>query len=755
MSAIAVFTSGGDAPGMNAVVRAVVRLAIHHGREAFVIYEGYQGMVDGGDMIKQFTWKDTSLIIHQGGTVIGSARCMEFRERSGRLKACKNLVDRNITNLVCCGGDGSLTGANMFKLEWSSLLEELNQAGDITEEQMKACWFLNIVGCVGSIDNDMVYKGGVTIGTDTALNRIIDAIDAVQSTASSHQRTCVLEIMGRNCGYLAWAAGVATGADFIFIPESPPKEDDWESALCDHLNFRRRAGARLCTVLVAEGAIDKFGNAIKTDYVRQVIVDRLKHDTRATILGHVQRGGHASAYDRLLGTMIGAMCVEKLRRTEPGDAACIVGLRGFRPVYSKLEEAVSDTQAVAEFTKNLDFKGAIGARGKGFKKHVGFLKAINRDKPKVSTDHNSKAFVILCCGAPASGMNAAIRATVHYCMNEGCVVYAAHGGFSGLAQGHLEKMEWIRDQSWQALGGCSIQTDRKIPVSYEQVNETIQKYNLRGIFVVGGFDALVAVNHMENCVAIPVILIPATISNNVPGSEYSLGCDTAVNAVVDAIDTCKISADSAASRVFIIETQGNFCGYLALTAGFAGGADIVYTDEEGITLEQMLLDIARIKCQIVADQKRHFVVVRNENCNLRYDMNFMKTLYEEEGKDCFSVRVIQLGHLCQGMYPSPFDRVRATNFACTAAKHLINCADNKVNDKLVIGQVAGRLAIQKVSDAVKDANMNKRTPMTNSWISMLPLQKMLAKYGHQGVAPEFQSIMDAMCDDDDSSCSKL
>ncbi len=199
---IAVFTSGGDSQGMNAAVRSIVRFGIYLGCRVFFIREGYQGMIDGGSNIVEASWTSVSGIIHKGGTVIGSARCKEFRERSGRLKAAKNLIDRGITNLVVIGGDGSLTGANMFRQDWPGLLNDLVQQGQITEDIREKYSHLNIVGMVGSIDNDFCGTD-MTIGTDTALHRIVEAVDAIIPTADSHQRTFIMEVMGRHCGYLA------------------------------------------------------------------------------------------------------------------------------------------------------------------------------------------------------------------------------------------------------------------------------------------------------------------------------------------------------------------------------------------------------------------------------------------------------------------------------------------------------------------------------------------------------------------------
>lgn len=227
---IAVMTSGGDSPGMNGSVRAVVRMAIDRGCEAFAIYEGYQGLVEGGDLIKQMQWKDVRGWLSEGGTLIGTARCNEFRERPGRLKAAKNMIIKGINALVICGGDGSLTGADTFRKEWPELLEELVKKNEITPEEKDAFKYLNIVGLVGSIDNDFADTDA-TIGCYSSLGRICEAVDYIDATAFSHQRAFVIEVMGRHCGWLALMAGVSTGADFIFIPEKPPSRN-WEEQMC-------------------------------------------------------------------------------------------------------------------------------------------------------------------------------------------------------------------------------------------------------------------------------------------------------------------------------------------------------------------------------------------------------------------------------------------------------------------------------------------------------------------------------------------
>ena len=242
---IGVLTSGGDAQlsllsivvaqranilqGMSGAVRAVIRTAIARGCEAYGVYEGYEGLVQGGDLIREMKWEDVRGWLSEGGTLIGTARCKAFYERAGRLTAAKNMVKSGIDALVIIGGDGSLTGADKFRAEWPGLLEELVDAKQLSSEEARSVQHLNIVGLVGSIDNDMSLTDA-TIGCYSSLGRICEAVDNIDSTALSHQRAFVIEVMGRHCGWLALMSAVSTGADFVFIPEKPPGED-WQERM--------------------------------------------------------------------------------------------------------------------------------------------------------------------------------------------------------------------------------------------------------------------------------------------------------------------------------------------------------------------------------------------------------------------------------------------------------------------------------------------------------------------------------------------
>src|SRR5512143_1342000 len=374
---IAVLTSGGDAPGMNAAVRAVVRTGLARGARVYAVREGYEGAVAGGDRIVPMTWSAVGGILHQGGTVIGTARSERFRTREGRLAVAANFLRAGIDSLVVIGGDGSLSGADLLRQEWRSLVEELVSSGRIEAQAAAQALPFSIVGLVGSIDNDMSGTD-ITIGTDTALHRITEAIDAIASTAASHQRTFVVEVMGRHCGYLALMGAIATGASWVLIPENPPDVDDWEDTMCERLRTGRKAGRRDSIVIVAEGARDRHGRSITVDYVRQSLEQRLGEDVRVTILGHVQRGGAPSAFDRYMSTLLGHAAVEHLLCSPPGSEPQLIGMKDNRVTRQPLMECVERTGRVARSVSGGDYSGALELRGAGFASALRTLRTIVR-----------------------------------------------------------------------------------------------------------------------------------------------------------------------------------------------------------------------------------------------------------------------------------------------------------------------------------------------------------------------------------------
>ncbi|XP_059198960.1 ATP-dependent 6-phosphofructokinase, liver type isoform X1 [Centropristis striata] len=738
--AIAVLTSGGDAQGMNAAVRAVARMGIYVGAQVFLIHEGYQGLVDGGDHIKPAHWHNVSNIIQQGGTMIGSARCKAFTTREGRVSAAFNLVKKGITNLCVCGGDGSLTGANIFRSEWSSLLDELVQKGRITATLAKLHDHLNIVGLVGSIDNDFCGTD-MTIGADSALHRIMEIIDAIMTTAQSHQRTFVLEVMGRHCGYLALVSALASGADWLFIPEAPPLEG-WEDRMCSRLESSRISGSRLNIIIIAEGAIDRDGKPISSTYVKELVVKRLGYDTRVTVLGHVQRGGVPSAFDRILSTKLGVEAVVALMEASPDTPACVIGLSGNHAVRLPLMECVEMTKLVQNAMNERRFEEAVKLRGGSFENNWNIYKLLAFQKPAQAQSNFSLA--ILNVGAPAAGMNAAVRSAVRIALAHGHKVYGVNDGFQGLAFGRVFEMGWHSVAGWTGQGGSLLGTKRTLPNKHmEKIVETISKFSISALLVVGGFEGYAGVLQLFEArgrydeLCIPMCVIPATISNNVPGTDFSLGADTAVNAAMEGCDKIKQSATGTKSRVFVVETMGGYCGYLATCTGIAVGADAAYIYEEPFNIHDLKTNVEHLAEKMKKDIQRG-LVLRNENCHENYTTDFLHRLYSSEGKGIFDCRVNVLGHLQQGGAPSPFDRNFGTKLGVRAIQWISermteNFRQNRVfanspETACVLGLKRKVISFSPVTELKDVTDFEHRMPKVQWWFNLRPIQKMLARY---------------------------
>ncbi|XP_014208448.1 ATP-dependent 6-phosphofructokinase isoform X2 [Copidosoma floridanum] len=758
---LAVFTSGGDSQGMNAAVRAVVRMGIYLGCKVFFIREGYQGMVDGGENIVEANWSSVSCIIHRGGTVIGSARCKDFREREGRKKAAKNLVTRGISNLVVIGGDGSLTGANLFKTEWSDLLKDLAKDGEITAEQAEKYKHLHIVGMVGSIDNDFCGTD-MTIGTDTALHRIIESIDAIVSTAYSHQRTFIMEVMGRHCGYLALVTAICSEADYVFIPEWPP-EQDWPNKLCKKLMQERLTGQRLNIIIVAEGAVDRNGDPITAEKVREVVVEKLQQDTRITVLGHVQRGGNPSAFDRVLGCRMGAEAVMALVEASTETEACVVTLDGNQAVRLPLMECVRRTKAVAQAMADKNWDLAVQLRGKGFVRNLETYKMLTRLKAPVDVDQKEGGhptltkqytmcgqdhytLAVMHVGSPSCGMNAAVRSFVRNCIYRGDKVYGVMDGVLGLATGKLKQMDWPSVTGWVAQGGAYLGTKRAPPKDEQlpMIAQKLKEFGIQALLIIGGFEGLQTGLSFYNArdkfpeFRIPIAMIPATISNNVPGTEFSLGCDTALNEITEICDRIRQSAQGTKRRVFIIETMGGYCGYLATLAGLAGGADAAYIFEEKFNIKDLNQDIIAMAAKMSEGVQRG-LILRNESANSNYNTEFMQRLFSEEGKGLFSCRMNIIGHMQQGGSPTPFDRNLGTKMGSKAVEWFTNqlkkdaqadgtTVSNSPDSAVMLGIVRRQYRYTPFSNLIDGTDFEHRIPTYQWWMKLRPLLKVLAKH---------------------------
>ncbi|NDV42612.1 6-phosphofructokinase [Flagellimonas sediminis] len=310
---IAVFTSGGDSPGMNAAIRSVVRTCAYLGKECVGIYRGYQGMIEGD--FKPMDARSVNNIINKGGTILKSARCEEFRTPEGRKKAHEQLMKEGIDAFVVIGGNGSFTGALKFTEEFG----------------------FPVIGIPGTIDND-ILGSSYTIGFDTAINTVVEVIDKIRDTASSHNRLFFVEVMGRDVGHIALNAGVGAGAEEILIPE----QNLGLERLLESLKRSKASGKSSSIVIVAEG--DKIGKNVFQ--LKEYVEEHLPiYDVRVSVLGHMQRGGNPTCFDRVLASRMGVKAVESLLE---GKSNLMVGIRDTKMVLTPLADAIKSHTEVDE-----------------------------------------------------------------------------------------------------------------------------------------------------------------------------------------------------------------------------------------------------------------------------------------------------------------------------------------------------------------------------------------------------------------------
>ena len=310
INSIGILTSGGDAPGMNAAIRAVTRSAIYNGLKVFGIYRGYKGLVTGE--IQEFKSQNVSNIIQMGGTILKTARCKEFRTAEGRALAYENMKKFGIDALVVIGGDGSLTGARILAQEFD----------------------IPCIGLPGTIDNDL-YGTDTTIGYDTALNTILDAVDKIRDTATSHERLFFVEVMGRDAGFLALNGAIAAGAEAAIIPEFSTEVDQLEHFI-NH-GFKKSKSSSI--VLVAESELT--GGAMH--YAERVKNEYPQYDVRVTILGHLQRGGRPTAHDRIIASRMGVASIQALLE---GQRNVMIGIENDKIVYVPFAKAIKNDKPI-------------------------------------------------------------------------------------------------------------------------------------------------------------------------------------------------------------------------------------------------------------------------------------------------------------------------------------------------------------------------------------------------------------------------
>ncbi|MCP9265369.1 6-phosphofructokinase [Dirofilaria immitis] len=491
----------------------------------------------------------------------------------------------------------------------------------------------------------------------------------------------------------------------------------------------RNEGSRLNIIIVAEGALDRDGKAITAVQVQDVVKQKLHYDTRVTVLGHVQRGGSPSAFDRLLGCRMGAEAVLALMEMTPESEPCVVSIDGNAIVRVPLMQCVHRTQAVQKAMETHDWNTAVRLRGRSFQRNLETYRLLTKLEPKsdMLSDEPSFNVAVINVGAPAGGMNAVVRSFVRMGIYRHCKVYGVKNSFEGLANEDLVEMSWKDVNGWVMHGGSFLGTKNNYRKKYEPSCGNIRKIQnswiidcrrFRSILLIA-YHSCLMLSHARSqypSLRIPLCVIPCTISNNVPGTSISLGSDTAVNEICAVIDKIKQSATALAS-----------------------GADNAYIFEEKFDVGDIIEDVKVIARKMRTGVQR-YLIVRGELANKNYTTQFVNQLFAEEGRGQFSTRINVLGHAQQGGNPAPFDRNMGTKLAANALEFILAQAKKYVDLKTginnatttdtatLLGLKDRRMVFTPVEELAPVTDFEHRLPKDQWWMRLRPLLRILSKH---------------------------
>jgi len=596
--AVAVLTGGGDAQGMNAALRSVSRMAISCGCRVYGIRDGFYGLhrlaktdrpldeTNGHrSIVDKMKWDYMSWAIRDGGSALGTIRCDEIIDN----RPLQEDIVRKLTSdchsdspgpyglgadsLVVIGGNGSISGAHALSL----VAQDLAKREELTRP-------LSVVAIPASIDND-VPDTEISIGVDSALNVIVESIDKLVDTTSAVNRAIVVETMGKKCGYLAVFASLASGAAEVFCRERRISRERFSELLSD-LDREYASERRTAVIVVAEGGKQKRGFVADTvkDFRTRPDDEAIRWDVRESVLGHLQRGGPTSAFDRILASRMGARAVELLSRRDAAVTPRMVQLQDGEINFVSLDHVVQKIK-----------NGETAVSGDVLLGRANLVRELS-SLPAEDLDDDCGRIVVLTGGADAQGMNMAIRAAARYALNKYRVeTIGSKNSFTGLIEKDLRPLPWSevgKSKMRQRRAGSVLGTERW-PLRFEpdqkrQILETLKELNerdrLRGLVLIGGLGTALRAQELRDYLAehdlrIRIVYVPASIDHGLPATHATLGFDTALNVVVSSCD--KITDTSQAmKRVSIVDTMGGGVGALTLMGALAAGAECAIIAED-------------------------------------------------------------------------------------------------------------------------------------------------------------------------------
>ncbi|KAI5160811.1 6-phosphofructokinase 1 [Nematocida ausubeli] len=658
---LGILTSGGDAPGMNSAIWAIIKAARRNGAKTLGIMNGYEGLVNGE--IVEITEYEAYSHMQKGGTFLKSARSKRFQTEEGLKMAVTSIRRHNIDSIVIIGGDGTMKGAGAIS---------------------KACPDLSVVFVPGSIDNDI--PGTESIGAATALHRIIEAIDCIESTMVSHRRGFVLEVMGRDCGWLALSGAFATDAAYVFLPEYP-QEDNWKKDLQISVSGKKKA----CTyVILAEGAKHKDGRKVTADEICTVL-EEMKIETRAIVLGHTQRGGSPCATDRLIAPSLGVAAAE-VALSRPGAYAVYTG---DTEKVLELNMCIDMCDKAASLLKNP--KGVSKVRGKDFTEMYDSFISARKFTQEARKDKNQKDKEIY--GAAIVGTVGAGAGTVLNKMME-------YGTVNGKKIIDISKLGYFTKRT--------VKTKKsELDLNLQRLKEFLSERKISTIVLIGGLDALSEAKRLNN-ICDNIYVIPCTVSNNVPGTAVSIGADTALDTITALCDNLKISMTK--NIAYLVEVHGGACGYLSVSSALAVGAlDCYYPEETGVLsrLTRSLKALGSVFKKTSIPQ----LIIRGNGAMKGVCNDTAARILEVDGPGSYTVRQCTLGHVQKGNMPTAVDRLRAAR----TALFLFSAPPGKN----VIGINRWSPTVISTEAAILEVNEEKRRVKKAEWLELARTYRVL------------------------------
>ncbi|KAI5171147.1 6-phosphofructokinase 1 [Nematocida sp. LUAm3] len=651
---IGVLTSGGDAPGMNSVIWSIVKAAARNGVKVLGIHNGFSGLLTGE--IEEIYEETAYQNMHLGGTFLKSARCKEFLSAEGRRKAIENLKSNSIDALIVIGGDGSMKGA-----------------GKLAEEFPE----LSVVFIPGSIDNDI--PGTDSLGAATAMHRIIEAIDCIECTMVSHRRGFVLEVMGRDCGWLALASAVSTDASYVVLPEYP-LEPNWKA----DLQRRLSSGCSSCTyVILSEGAKYSTGERVSASHIKDAM-EEIGIETRTSVLGHTQRGGAPCAADRLIAPTLGVAATEVALSRQ---GAYAVYINNTTEKVLDLFDAIERAEKASSSLKAPTEKVIRAIRGKEFIEMYRALMHIEE------TPKHKEVFLVTTVGALGAGAENIIKNLEKYSKMYNKEIHS------------ISKHQYFHKRNSRGKP-----TDQ----DFLSLQEHISSFSPSALVLIGGLDAVAEAKRLSSFIE-RIYVIPCTVSNNVPGTFVSVGAETALDTITALCDNLKMNSTKGIS--YLVEVFGSACGYLSISAALGVGAIDCYFPEETCILKKLARSVKSLN-RYFSKSGTPQLIIRGNGAMKGVCNETVAKILETDGNGKFVVRHCALGHAQKGNRATAMDRLRAAKLSLYALKATKQGA-------YIIGLKQGAVGTTALSDALEEINHEKRRMKRASWLEMARTYRVL------------------------------